>query len=85
VGIIVRGKKADGATFSERTKTEVVSAHGALFLLEEPVCAGQELTLCNIPTSDEIACPVVTVRLESRSPEAKRFNTHSANLPKPSK
>jgi hypothetical protein len=114
MGIIVRGKKADGATFSERTKTEVVSAHGALILLREPVCAGQELTLRNIPTSEEIVCAVVEcnpgragvaeVGLQfvhpsprfwcvafppsdwsSRSPEAKRFNTHSANLPKPSK
>jgi hypothetical protein len=59
VGIIVRGKKADGAAFSERTKTEVVSAHGALILLQEPVCAGQELTLRNIPTSEEIDCTVV--------------------------
>jgi hypothetical protein len=45
--------------FSERTKTEVVSAHGALILLQEPVCAGQELTLRNIATSEEIACAVV--------------------------
>jgi hypothetical protein len=59
VGIIVRGKKADGGTFSERTKTEVVSAHGALILLRESVCAGQELTLRNIPTSEEIVCTVV--------------------------
>jgi hypothetical protein len=37
VGIIVQGQKADGTAFSERTKTEVVSAHGALILLREPV------------------------------------------------
>ena len=59
VGIIVRGKKANGAAFSERTKTEVVRAHGALILLQEPVWAGQELTLRNIPTSEEIVCTVV--------------------------
>jgi hypothetical protein len=59
VSIIVRGKKTNGAPFSERTKTEVVSAHGALILLQEPVCAGQELTLRNIPTSEEIVCTVV--------------------------
>jgi len=114
VGIIVRGKKADGAAFSERTKTAVVSAHGALILLQEPVNPGQELTLRNIPTSEEISCTVVEcnhgqsevseVGLQfnrpsprfwrvafppsdwsPRSPEAKRFNIHNANLPKTSK
>jgi hypothetical protein len=55
VGIIVHGKKANGTRFSERTKTEVVSAHGALILLREPVSAGQNLTLRNILTSAEVA------------------------------
>ncbi len=114
VGIIVRGKKADGAAFSERTRTEVVSAHVALILLREPVCAGQELTVRNIPTSEEIPCTVIECNpgqagvaevgvqfvhpsprfwrvafppsdWSSRSPEAKRFDAHSANLPKTSK
>lgn len=114
VGIIVRGKKADGASFSERTKTQVVSAHGALVLLREAVCAGQELVLHNIVTNEEIACTVVesspgqagvaevgvqfvlpsprfwrvafpSSDWSSRSPEAKRFDTHNANLPKSSK
>jgi hypothetical protein len=58
VGIIVHGQKADGTAFSERTKTEVVSAHGALILLREPVSAGQSLTLGNILTSEEVPCTV---------------------------
>lgn len=114
VGIIVLGKKANGATFSERTKTEVVSAHGALIVLQEPVCAGQELIVRNIPTNEEIVCTVVDCNpgqtgvaevgiqfkhssprfwrvafppsdWSTRSPEAKRFNIHNANLPKPVK
>jgi hypothetical protein len=55
VGIIVHGQKSDGTAFSERAKTEVVSAHGALILLREPVSAGQNLTLRNILTSEEVA------------------------------
>jgi hypothetical protein len=54
----VHGQKADGTAFSERTKTAVVSAHGALILLREPVSAGQNLTLRNILTSEEVACTV---------------------------
>jgi hypothetical protein len=53
-GIIVHGQKSDGSAFS--TKTEVVSAHGALILLREPVSTGQNLTLGNILTSEEVAC-----------------------------
>jgi hypothetical protein len=114
VGIIVRGEKADGSAFSERTKTEVVSAHGALILLREPVSTGQNLTLRNILMSEEVVCTVVEsdrgqagvaeVRVQfvhpspkfwrvtfppsdwsSRSPEAKRFNTHNTSPPKTSK
>jgi hypothetical protein len=58
VGIIVHGQKADGVAFSERTKTGVVSPHGALILLREPVSAGQNLTLRNILTSEEVTCAV---------------------------
>lgn len=57
VGIIVHGKKVDGTRFSERTKTEVVSA-AQIILLREPVSAGQNLTLRNILTSEEVACTV---------------------------
>lgn len=52
----MHGQKSDGTAFSERAKTEVVSAHGALILLREPVSAGQNLTLRNILTSEEVAC-----------------------------
>jgi hypothetical protein len=55
-GIIVHGQKSEGTAFSERTKTEVASAHGALLLLREPVSAGRNLTLRNILTTEEVAC-----------------------------
>jgi hypothetical protein len=110
VGIIVHGQKSDGTAFSGRTKTEVVSAHGALILLREPVSAGQNLTLGNILTSEEVACtgrkqpetigscrswgtvcppePKIlarraTIRLESRSPEAKDSMPKTQIHPKP--
>lgn len=59
LGIIVTGKRTNGTAFSERTKTEVVGAHGAQILLREPVLPGQILTMTNILTNEEIACTVI--------------------------
>jgi PilZ domain len=61
VGIVVQGKQVSGNSFSEHATTEVVSAHGALILLREPVVPGQKLTLKNILTKEEIACTVIEV------------------------
>jgi hypothetical protein len=59
VSLIVSGKQSRGMTFSERTHTLVVNAHGALMLLSEPVVAGQALKITNVATGEEMACTVV--------------------------
>ena len=61
VFLLVTGVRANGAPFSERTKTLVVNAHGGLIMLYEPVLSGQILTLSNMATSEEIACTVIDI------------------------
>jgi hypothetical protein len=55
----VSGKRVNGTAFVEHTKTLIVSAHGALLQLEEPVLQGQSLNLRNVVTGEEVACQVV--------------------------
>ncbi len=58
VPVIVSGKRENGSSFSERTRTLVVNAHGALLLLEETVVIGQVLNITNVATGDSLACSV---------------------------
>ena len=59
VPLLVTGVRTDGAPFSERTKTLVVSAQGGLIMLHEPVLSGQILTMTNVVTSENILCMVI--------------------------
>jgi hypothetical protein len=59
VPLRVSGKRVNGTTFVEHTKTLIVSAHGALLQLQEPVLQGQSLNLRNVVTGEEVACQVV--------------------------
>jgi hypothetical protein len=61
VSILVTGKKANGSPFSERTKTQIVNAHGALILLHETVLAGQEIRIKNLMTNEEMPCTVADI------------------------
>jgi hypothetical protein len=58
VSILVSGQQANGSPFSERTKTQVVNAHGALIQLREPVLVGQQLRIKHLATNEEVACTV---------------------------
>jgi hypothetical protein len=58
VPIIVSGKHANGSPFHERTTTLVVSAHGGLILLREPVLVGQQLSITHVGTGEELVCTV---------------------------
>ena len=69
IPVLVSGKKSTGALFTERTRTLVVNAHGALVELREPVLVGQLLQLKNVATNEETGCKVVDI------------NSGSANLP----
>ncbi|MGA2811378.1 MAG: PilZ domain-containing protein [Candidatus Acidiferrum sp.] len=59
VEIILQKGKEKG--FAEQTKTLIVSAHGALIVLQEPVATGDLLKLRNVRTNEEIGCRVVEV------------------------
>ena len=59
VPLRVSGKLANGTPFVEHTKTLIVSAHGALLQLEEPVQDGQDLNIRNVTTGEEMPCQVV--------------------------
>ena len=59
VPLRVSGKRVNGTAFVEHTKTLIVSAHGALLQLQEPVLQGQSLNLRNVVTGEEVDCKVV--------------------------
>lgn len=61
VSILVSGQQANGSPFSERTKTQVVNAHGALIQLREPVLVGQQLRMENLATNEEVPFTVADI------------------------
>jgi hypothetical protein len=61
VSILISGQQANGSSFSERTKTHVVNAHGALIELREPVLLGQQLRIKNLATNEEVECRVADI------------------------
>jgi hypothetical protein len=61
IPIVISGLKHSGAPFSERTRTLVVNAHGALVELRETVLVGQPLRMKNLATNEEINCKVVDI------------------------
>lgn len=61
ISILVSGQHANGSPFSERTKTHIVSAHGALIELREPVLAGQKLRIKHLATNEEVTCTVADI------------------------
>jgi len=65
IAVLVSGQRANGSSFSERTKTQVVNVHGAMVELREPVLAGQPLRMKNLATNEEVACTVADVNRTS--------------------
>ncbi len=61
IPISISGQRPSGAPFSERTRTLVVNAHGALIELREPVLVGQKLRMRNLGTNEEINCQVADI------------------------
>jgi PilZ domain len=60
MGIIVRG--ASGATnFSEEVQTISVNAHGCMVRLAAKVARGQQVTIINTKTVEELTCSVTFV------------------------
>jgi len=61
VQLLITGKRAGGPPLSEETTTLIVSAHGALIMMREPVVINQVLTLKNLATTEEIVCTVIDI------------------------
>jgi len=61
IPILVSGMRANHSPFSERTKTLIVNAHGALIELREPVLAAQQLRMKNLATNEEVTCTVADI------------------------
>jgi hypothetical protein len=58
VPVTVSGRRENGSSFNERTRTLVVNVHGALLLLRELVAVGQAINITNVATGETLACTV---------------------------
>jgi len=61
IPVIVSGKRGGTTSFSERAKTIVVNAHGALIQLHENVVLQQRLRVRNVATNEETTCTVTDI------------------------
>lgn len=59
VGVLIRGKDAQGRTFEENTETLAINAHGALILLRSEVTSGSTVELRHNRTEEQQECHVV--------------------------
>ena len=57
MGLLVRGSSG-GRNFEEDTKTISVSAHGCMVRLSAKVARGQNVTIVNTKTAEELNCTV---------------------------
>jgi hypothetical protein len=56
--VVVRGKNGT-QTFEEQTVTMAVSAHGCLLRLTAQLTRGQQISLVNPKTAEELPCTVI--------------------------
>ncbi len=62
IPIVVYGKGPDNKMFHEKTTTQVVNAHGGLFMLRIAVTRQQRLVLLNPKKGEEVSCCVIFVK-----------------------
>jgi|SRR5580698_4780754 hypothetical protein len=60
IAILVRGKQG-AARFEEEAHTVAVSANGCLIRLKAPVSRGQEISIVNPKTAEELPCTVIYI------------------------
>lgn len=61
VPVVVSGTRSNNVSFSERTSTLIVNAHGALIQLREHVSIGQKLRMQHSSTHEEQVCTVMDI------------------------
>ena len=73
--VVVRGTGLGNRAFEEQTTTSVVNAQGCLVLLKQAVAIGDQLSLLNSKTREEIACHVAFVgeRMDGKKPVGLEF------------
>jgi len=59
VGVLIRGKDAQGKPFEEKTDTLAVNAHGALVALKNRITSGSTLKMKHNMTEEDQECHVV--------------------------
>ena len=59
VGVLIRGKDAQGKPFEEKTDTLAINAHGALVALKNRITSGSKLKMKHNMTEEEQECHVV--------------------------
>ncbi len=60
MAVIVRGT-SKGKTFEEETKTTTVNANGCLVSLDTPLTRGQQVSIINSKTVEELLCNVAFI------------------------
>jgi hypothetical protein len=60
MAVLVRGTSG-GKPFEEETKTTTVNAHGCLISLAKPVTRGQQVSIVNPKTAEEVECRVAFI------------------------
>lgn len=62
VPLTVRCRLPEGETIDLRASTYVVSAHGALVLMDTPLIPGQNVRIFNEHTAESVDCVVTSLR-----------------------
>ena len=75
--VVVHGNSTDGIPFANPTRAVVLSAHGCLITLSEPVRLGERLILRNVANREEQDCRVVYLgeKQGGRTEVGLRFKT----------
>jgi hypothetical protein len=60
MAVLVRGM-SKGKPFQEETKTSTVNANGCLVFLDTPVMRGQQVSIVNSKTVEELTCTVAFI------------------------
>jgi PilZ domain-containing protein len=61
VPVTISGYDANGIQFKEKTFTEVISAYGAMLLIEAPITKGRRLVLAKGPGDESLECIAVHI------------------------
>ena len=79
IPLIVSCRLPEGETIDLKASTYIVSAHGALLLMDTPLLPGQSVRIMNEMTAETAECHVTSLR-EKRERRFVGISFNSANL-----